>query len=448
MADEDRPKPPNIEPPKIVPGKETARNIGIDTAFIDGLAAGLVDPDDVQPPAPPKRAAPKKPPAPRGLSEKSGQLFRTPSEPEAKADEDPLAALLPDLDAEPQSAGTSTFVTPERKNDLLARLAAKDDDDSGAVSLTPAPPPPAPKGASESSGLSRRGRSEASGNVALPKGSEAPVFDPKPKAKAKAKAADEEAKAKAAEPKKPAAKKKKPDEERAKPASKPERTRAPVPAVAAAGGAFDNVHPGVWLLLAAVLFGLVVPVLAGGFGGGHEGAKKPRKADAARRVDARRNAAAPADGDRDEPEPDDGAADEEPEAPLDDEAVAGAAEEDEEIVELELEEDGEPEAGGGDGSKARRKSGGGGSDEHKSASQLLTEAKAAYSQGRNGEAYRLASQSNRQRPSEDALTVRAKAACRMGNEAAAKRAFDALPMGTARREVRPICRDKGIRLGL
>ena len=40
MADKG-PKPPNIEPPKIVPGKEAARSIGIDTAFIDGLAAGL-----------------------------------------------------------------------------------------------------------------------------------------------------------------------------------------------------------------------------------------------------------------------------------------------------------------------------------------------------------------------------------------------------------------------
>ena len=51
MADKG-PKPPNIEPPKIVPGKETARSIGIDTAFIDGLAAGLVDEAELPPPPP------------------------------------------------------------------------------------------------------------------------------------------------------------------------------------------------------------------------------------------------------------------------------------------------------------------------------------------------------------------------------------------------------------
>jgi hypothetical protein len=91
---------------------------------------------------------------------------------------------------------------------------------------------------------------------------------------------------------------------------------------------------------------------------------------------------------------------------------------------------------------------GGDGKDGKNASQLLSEAKAAYSQGRNGDAYRLAGASHRQRASEDALIVRAKAACRLGNEAAAKKSFEELPMGDARREVRPVCRDKGIRLGL
>ena len=384
----DKPKPPSIKAPKVVPGKETARRIGVDTAFIDGLAAGLTEDE---------------PESKKGTAESSGPLFKADDVKKAdKADDDPLAALLPDLDDEAKPPSPPPPPPPSRKDDLLAALAKESEDEDLKVTV-PAEKP-------------------------LPKGEATPAFD----ADAEKATPEQEPKE---EPKKAAP-----------PAPKEEPKKAPAPAPAVATEEPEsNTHPGMWFVAAACLLGTALPILMAGSPPERPGAQGPvpvpvsakarakapgkrdlGKARAGKYVFAKKAAAGNGAGasaaDAKGPEA------EEPEEP-------------EEIVEIE---DDPP-------TKARRK--GPGKDKaepevEKTASQLLTEAKAAYSKGRAGEAYKLASAANRKHRSTEALTLKAKAACKLGNQGAAKSAFEALPMGAPRREVRPVCRDRGIRLGL
>jgi hypothetical protein len=82
------------------------------------------------------------------------------------------------------------------------------------------------------------------------------------------------------------------------------------------------------------------------------------------------------------------------------------------------------------------------------AEELLRAAKEAYAKGKARDAYRLANLSNQKAKSDDALEVKAKAACRMKNKDLAKSAYKNLPLGEKRREVRQTCRENEIRLGL
>ncbi|MCA9648398.1 MAG: hypothetical protein H6712_06525 [Myxococcales bacterium] len=82
-----------------------------------------------------------------------------------------------------------------------------------------------------------------------------------------------------------------------------------------------------------------------------------------------------------------------------------------------------------------------------SARELLGRAQSALRRGEAREAYRLASQSNRTRSSEDALTLMARAACTLGNEEDAKRAFKKVPL-THRGSIRRECRQLGVRVGI
>jgi hypothetical protein len=82
-----------------------------------------------------------------------------------------------------------------------------------------------------------------------------------------------------------------------------------------------------------------------------------------------------------------------------------------------------------------------------SAEELLASAKKALLAGSNSSAYSLAAKSRRQKRTNDATLVMARAACRLGSENKAKAAFSQLPMGW-RIGVRSECRKKGIKLGL
>jgi hypothetical protein len=82
------------------------------------------------------------------------------------------------------------------------------------------------------------------------------------------------------------------------------------------------------------------------------------------------------------------------------------------------------------------------------AEELLRAAKEAYAKGKARDAYRLANLSNQKAKSDDALEVKAKAACRMKNKDLAKSAYKNLPLGEKRRDVRQTCRESDIRLGL
>jgi hypothetical protein len=83
------------------------------------------------------------------------------------------------------------------------------------------------------------------------------------------------------------------------------------------------------------------------------------------------------------------------------------------------------------------------------AEELLEEAKKALSEKRYRDAYRLATRSGYKKKTNETYTVKAKAACGMKDEASAKDAMKALPMGDDRRKViREYCREKGVRLGI
>ncbi len=81
------------------------------------------------------------------------------------------------------------------------------------------------------------------------------------------------------------------------------------------------------------------------------------------------------------------------------------------------------------------------------ADALLTDARNALAAGRARKAYTLASKSRSAKRTSAALVVMAKAACRLGDEAQAKSAFDQLSV-SARRGIRSECRSHGVRLGL
>src|SRR5690606_17612522 len=79
--------------------------------------------------------------------------------------------------------------------------------------------------------------------------------------------------------------------------------------------------------------------------------------------------------------------------------------------------------------------------------ELLARAKQALSSGKASEAYRLAAQANQQQRNPSAIRIMARAACRMGNKAKAKSAFDRLSISD-RSGIRSECRQHGVRLGL
>ncbi len=87
-------------------------------------------------------------------------------------------------------------------------------------------------------------------------------------------------------------------------------------------------------------------------------------------------------------------------------------------------------------------------EEAMSAEELLAAAKDAYKERRYRDAYRLANQSHRKKASDDALELRAKAACGMKDRDLAKTSFKKLPLGERRREVRDACRKHDIRIGI
>lgn len=137
-----------------------------------------------------------------------------------------------------------------------------------------------------------------------------------------------------------------------------------------------------------------------------------------------------------------------------------AGEETVEVVEDPADAGGEPEDGKGKkkkkrGSKAKAKPSPSPAPKPKakpkqsddSASSLLQKAKAELSKGRAPEAYRLANSSYRKAKSTSALQVMAKAACRMGNKAKAKSAFDRLSV-SQRGGIRAECRKRGVKLGI
>lgn len=94
-----------------------------------------------------------------------------------------------------------------------------------------------------------------------------------------------------------------------------------------------------------------------------------------------------------------------------------------------------------DGSTERRSHGD--PEDAMEADELLRAAMEAYDSGEPDVAYRRAAKSHAKQPSEAALEIKAKAACEMKNEDAAKAAVRDLPR-SRKREVRKACRSAGV----
>ena len=184
---------------------------------------------------------------------------------------------------------------------------------------------------------------------------------------------------------------------------------------------------------------------AGEGGGGHDQAQGSRDADDpdgvaadAREADENADAVADANGAAEGGETD------------------GAAESDEDVETIELAEASQMES-----TSSSTRSGGSpkplpassastdrAAEDGMSAEELLQAAREAYKKGKVRDAYRLANLSNQKKKSDDALELKAKSACRMKNKDLAKSAYKALPMGDKRRDVRQTCREHDVRLGL
>lgn len=83
-----------------------------------------------------------------------------------------------------------------------------------------------------------------------------------------------------------------------------------------------------------------------------------------------------------------------------------------------------------------------------SAEELLAKARESLKSKKYRDAYRQSTASYHKKKSDAALKVRVEAACGMNNKSAAKSSFDKVSSGPDRRELRGKCRDHGVRLGL
>lgn len=141
----------------------------------------------------------------------------------------------------------------------------------------------------------------------------------------------------------------------------------------------------------------------------------------------------------------------------DGEETDAAAEE--EVMEVEIDDE---QDDGGDSAESSQGSAGGSpsslprskrdpdraAEQEMSAEELLAAAKDAYKARRYRDAYRQANLSQNKKASEDALELKAKAACGLNNRDLAKKSFKQLPLGERRRNVRESCRSHDIHMGI
>lgn len=356
------PKHPRLEPPSIPEGKAAARSVGVDTFFIDGLAAGLADEAEQTPDA--------------GRSEDA-------------TDSDPVEAPPSDETTRPQAKPVEGVASKpaEDAQDELERLET----------LVAAPAVEAPPLAEKSAPpiIAARSPSRDAAGPNVPRGL----------------------------------------------------------LVAGVGAAALGL-----ILMTRTCGGTDDPVSAGGDRvaavDGVQRSADDRAAGAGATGDDAEDGVGGGGADRAAAAGDEAEASADTDAPAADEHIATGTGAEQLVIEIE-------EAG--DGSEAEGAEGGGGSsrgsrsgshsetraaEDAMSAEELLAEAKEAYEKGRARDAYRLANQSHRKKKSNEALEVKAKAACRMNDKDLAKSALKKLPLGSARRDVRQACRDHGVRVGL
>jgi hypothetical protein len=409
MVSDDKPKPKlppppqvggdasdsRLAPPNIGKGKTEARKVGIDTSFIDGLTAGLIDvPEaDTDPPSP-VRADGGEPPAKTGRADDAkpadeqheigasseideDQLEQLPTRALPAMDENGDVAASPEDDAPAEAGGDADGVAPAPARPVTAAGEVR----TGSETAPGAPGVPRSWlmigaaaglmslavlwkvcGGGDASSTSRDGEDRI---AALDRGED--VGDPEDADAARGGGAG------------PAANS---DED------------------GAGGGGHDRADGAVEV----------------------EVEDEDRAADAAEDED---QAIGPDDNDTDEPMAI------EPDAADDDQSGARGS--------------------GGGAHKALppgEQSTDRAAEDQMSAEELLRAAKEAYAKGKARDAYRLANLSHQKQKSDDALEVKAKAACRMKNKDLAKSAFKSLPLGEKRREVRQTCREFDVRLGL
>lgn len=408
----EQPAAPRIAPPELGAGKADARAVGVDTSFIDGLTAGLMDELAVGNDAP---SASTPSPAPDTRDEASEDVSTSTTSPLDEANDDDLERLA-----------TRAFVAMDEDGNVATEETdegVEAGDESDTTEAPPIPPPraatqlateaqPPPSAASES-GVPRSwwmgGAAVGLMSLAilwkLCGGADGSSLD----------RADED-----------------------------ERVAALERADGRDGAAGRDG--------------------ADGGGGEHAGGDGNEHAEGGGGGNDRADGANP-DADADEDRA--GAVDDADQMAEDEDADEAAARgealdtDDDEDLQIEPGDDAAGEAEAGSASQATRSGGGSpkplpastqsadrAAEDAMSAEELLAAAKEAYKKGKARDAYRLANLSNQKKKSEEAVVLKANSACRMKNKDLAKSAYKTLPMGEKRREVRQTCREQDIRLGL